>query len=264
MKAKVFSILALVLGFFALPAANAAIIITEPFSSGPLPVGWSAVGGNYDFASSDGKTRLRIYRTGTTGGSEAIYYTGNAVEGGLMQNFSAEVTMRFGGTGVPSTTIRGLVFRTQDTSLSAPSASGFWGYSLGVISVGTEKGLYLFENPTGVTSGGYGTQLAFSALAADLPINTDYTLKLNVDGSLVVASLIGSGNQVLASITFNEAIVTTGYFGFRAANSNSNVNTYYSDLRLEVLPIPEPGSLVLALMAGGAVLAAVGRRSKMS
>lgn len=268
MKNRILFLLGLLTSFIAMPIAQAATVIQEPFS-GPapgsnMPLDWYATNTEgVDFASS-GKTRLRIFRGSGTGGNSAIYYTGTKgdVKSGQIRDFEAELTLRLGGSGVPSSSMRGVVFRTQTLDLSAPTGTtGFWGYSVGVITTGANMGLYLFENPTGASSSGNGQQLAFDALSIALLNNVDYTLKVVAEGAHLEASLFGSGNELLAHIVYGNAVIQEGYFGLRAIHPNTNVNTYFSDLTLTVAAVPEASTTaLLSLCLAGATLFVGGRR----
>ncbi len=254
---------ATVLGFSAI--ANASVIIEESFSAaqpgGVTPGGWTATHpGAVDIASSSGVMRQRIWRSASGGGSSAIYYTGSngEVENGQIANFDSALTIRFGGSGVPATTLRGIVFRTQTQDISTPGGTtGFWGYSVGIISTGENRGLYLYENPTGTTSSGFGQLLESATFSEDLANNVDYRLKVSAQGAVILASLETSDGEVLGNFTYSNAVVTDGYFGLRTANANTNVNTYYSNLHMTAEAIPEPATAMLLL--GGLALGAAAR-----
>lgn len=229
---------------FLSPVTASDVLMTEPFSketSGEgVPFGWQSTHPDHvDIVKLAKKPYQRIWYQPKGGGSAAIYLTATIdgkISKGQLKDFSATSILRIGGTRPPSdSTLRGFILRAQSLDLAAPSNQPFWGYSVGVIASGERRGLYLFENPTGYTSQGYGTQLAFSPIPADLEVNPDYQLSVKAQGSVIFAVLQSPEGENLTRIEYREAMDVAGYFGIRAAHSNTNQNTYFRDLTIESL-----------------------------
>lgn len=234
-----------------------ATLITQSFATAApgstTPEDWFS---SHDVAteivSLAGINYQRIWRNSSNGGSAAVYYTGSQGEvvNGQIQDFNAEMTLRMGGTFPQNTTLRGVVARTQTLGTSGPGGEEFWGYSIGFIATGDNRGLYIYENPTGANTAGLGTLRGYHALEDDLTANTQYLFRVSALGETLSASLwTADGQLMLASVLYDEAEVATGYFGLRSAHANSVANTAFRDLTLEVTAIPEPAVAIL-LMSG--------------
>jgi len=244
MKIIACSLLSIAIGLSS-AAANTATVITEAFDAAAagssVPDGWKSTHPSLtEIKELDGRYRQLIFReTPKDKAGAAIYYTGSqgSVSGGSILNFDAEVTLRFKDEyRSVSSSLRGMVFRTQSPDFRSLTPGDFWGYSVGVITTGDNAGLHLFVNPTGFTFNDQGNQLAFSPFPVDL--NTDYVLKVSAHGSEISASILSSDqSEVLATITFDGAKEQAGYVGLRAAYPNTQITTYYSDLKISV-PAP--------------------------
>ncbi len=228
----------------ALSAVRAERSLQEAFAksapSETVPFGWVATHPDHVGVRKLANTPyLRIWYTSAGGGSSAVYFVAThegIAEGGKLANFRGDVILRTGGARPPAdTTLRGVVIRAQTTDLSAPAARPFWGYSIGVIATGDRRGLYLFENPTGTNSKGFGTELAQAPLGEELILNTDYTLRFEANGPHLRASLDDQNGKTLATISYDQAAEVTGVFGLRAAHSNMNQNTYFRNLTVTPL-----------------------------
>lgn len=233
----------------------AATAINESFSAAAsgqtVPAGWfSANSGVSAMVSLGGVKYMRI-GANTVAGSDAVYYTATngEVQNGQIRDFNAQIVMRMGGTFPQDQSLRGVVVRAQTTDLSAPAGStSFWGYSIGVVATGSDKGLYIYENPKGIYWNGNsldrGTQLAFQAFTLDLQSNVEYSFRISALGSILTASLWTlDGAQELASVTYSEAQIVSGYFGLRSANANAAANTSFRDLQMNVTAVPEPSGM---------------------
>lgn len=260
MNSKNILLTALTLLAVAVSLPASAATVNEPFSEAApgstVPVGWFTTNPQYtELRSLNNTPYLTLWRTNepAANASAAVYYAGNSPQGQAqaMQDVDLSVIMRLGGGNAASAnaTFRGVVLRTQSATLSAPSSDQFWGYSIGFIATGANRGLYVYENPTGVLSAERGTLLASSAFTADLASNVDYIFRVQAEGSNLNASLWSSdGLTELASVSYADAIIVSGGLALRSANSNSSVNTYYRDLSL-TYSIPEPAHTAMAAVA---------------
>jgi hypothetical protein len=244
------SLLALLLSAVILPSSMGAVIITEGFDApqGGVPAGWSVVtrggvanDGIVEIAEIDGSlgNALRFQRPASGGAgsfsSGALYYTGEAVPGGLMQDFSAGVTLRLGANLGTASSV-GFMVRTQSLSYSfAPSPYG--GYYVAL----TSTGLGIYSNPSAHNE--LGTLVSsldsFSSVAS-----TDYLFRVSAEGTTISASLWSAdGTTELAAVEYTSAENVGGYFGFRSGYGNSNMTGYFRDLTLTVVPEPTAASL---------------------
>lgn len=232
-----------------------ATLITQSFGTAApgstTPEGWFSTNENAtEIVSLAGINYQRIWRNSSNGGSAAVYYTGSQGEvvNGLIQDFNAEMTLRMGGTFPQNATLRGVVARAQTLATSGPDGEGFWGYSIGFIATGDNRGLYIYENPTATGTAGLGTLRAYDDFEEDLTANTQYLFRISAQGEALSASLWSADGEVmLASVLYDEAEVIAGYFGLRSAHANSVANTAFRDLTLEVTAVPEPTVAVLLL-----------------
>lgn len=232
---------------------GASTLITQSFEMAApgqtTPEGWySSNDTATEVVSLAGVNYQRIWRNGSNGGSAAVYYTGTQGEvvNGMIQDFNAEMTLRMGGTFPQNASLRGVVARTQTLGTSGPGGEEFWGYSIGFIATGENRGLYIYENPTSTITAGLGTLRGYDALESDLTANTQYLLRVAAQGETLSASLWSAdGSHMLASVLYDEAEVVAGYFGLRSAHANSVANTAFRDLTLEVTAVPEPAVTVL-------------------
>lgn len=249
---KMYRLLSSLFLLLSLPVLLCAEVYEEPFEAvgpdGVVPFGWRATDpANINIQKIAGRQYLRIWRTTGKGpdggGSGAAYLVGTEADivNGQIGDLQAEVTIRLGGAGEPITSLRGVVLRAQTPELVAPKQAGFWGYSVGFISKGEGRGLAIYENPTGTSSTGLGVSRAFAALPHDLQGDTDYLFKVSAQGKTLKASLFAAdGTTLLATVHYDEAETAGGYFGLRAAHSNSGVNTYFRTLKLEAVPPAKP------------------------
>ncbi|HWL52521.1 MAG TPA: hypothetical protein VNQ90_08805 [Chthoniobacteraceae bacterium] len=207
--------------------------------------------------------------TSTGTGSTFLYYKGTPdfVPGGQIADFTLDVVIRISQTG--NSDSAGVAFRMSSTDYSSTAKTGYY---LGIDKYRTTSSgsdgtpyLKLYKNPNGsaVSTDALSntppkdrvTLLASDPLVGGLDLDTDYTLRLRVEGSVIEASLYKPGvDDPIASLSINNAeYLNAGFLGLRTHNTNYGTSVYYRDFN--VAAIPEPSTAALAgLMLGGMLL----------
>lgn len=231
---------------------GAAPLLEESFGTvGALPAGWNPVysgdTGTNNFTvpdivslGADGNY-LRLNRPGTPSVSAGILYTEET-----FQDVSGSVIVRFAGDQLNRASV---VLRAQ-TNAYQPA-----GYGITVRNSSTEEFFQFGIMNTTQTGSGNADDIGgwVNLDRANFATNTDYEIRFSAIGDQISGSIwtTGATPTMLGSQTITDSTIGgAGYVGLRHSSGNSNATIYYKDL----VVIPEPGTLLLMGLSGGALL----------
>lgn len=153
-----------------------------------------------------------------------------------------------------TSTRNGLILRWQDDTGPGTGNQGYHGMLSYVNS--TTITLSILKDFT-VTSGtpggnGDGTLLESDNFTFSLSDNTDYRLSFEGAGSLLTLTLSDMDETISHSISITDTSYTQGNPGLRVYQSSNTRTTSFDSLT--VTAVPEPSTVLLALVAGGLLL----------
>lgn len=212
------------------------------FTGGTIPSNLDSV---FRIATVNGTNYLNLQRLSGGSANAFVYWKGNSdfAPDGKVDDFELEIVLRLGAAGIGSSNTFGLAFRMDTTAYNNTT-----GYYLYINATGK---LILTQNPSNHTA--LGTVLQETSIPG-FAINTDYTLKLRVEGSQIEANLWApNGTEAVASLLITNAQNTSaGYFGLRTGFGNPSPSVFYRDL--DITAIPEPSQLAAAALVAGVLL----------
>jgi len=199
--------------------------------------------------------KLEITRPGTGSSAGAItFWNGNSEVSDVLGDFSGSVVLSHDSR---ANDVWGVVVGAQSKTFTNNATTNYRGFYIGLLpnSAANGGGLYVWENPLNNSSFSATTAVEDDRRWSDaLPYNTDFLLEFSVSGAKIEASLWNldpitrqKTGEALASLTYIDDQVITGYFGLSAFRLGNPTSRYFSELKLE--PVPEPGSMALG-MAG--------------